>query len=245
MRHEKSGKSNRQNEDVDDFWKDCIENNKSNTMINEKANEYITCKFNIMLVSEKSKSSSVSKKSSYGKFKGFTKENFEKKYRDEQKEKQKQKSQNAVNHCFYLYERGKIKNEVNRILYHKNEELKQQSELQKCTFIPKVNKLNENKFSNLSILLKNTKIYNRTMLWKYRNNDKITKNKGEIQRETIDHAFSPQLNNSDLNIIFDNNKTVLNDMSARGYIVRQAKAREVEVEKKKRLENDLGIFIIF
>jgi len=39
-----------------------------------------------------------------------------------------------------LYEKGKIKNEVNRLMAHKTEEMRMKEELSKCTFYPQTNK---------------------------------------------------------------------------------------------------------
>lgn len=44
-----------------------------------------------------------------------------------------------------LYEQGKMKNEVNRLLAIKNEEIKEQNELSQCTFYPATNR--EKKFN--------------------------------------------------------------------------------------------------
>jgi len=39
-----------------------------------------------------------------------------------------------------LYEKGKIKNEVNRLLAQKTEDMRIQEEMSKCTFYPRTNK---------------------------------------------------------------------------------------------------------
>ena len=49
------------------------------------------------------------------------------------------KKKNAAEKCFSLYENGKIKNEVNRLLAEKNQKIKQEMELKDCTFHPKTN----------------------------------------------------------------------------------------------------------
>lgn len=58
-------------------------------------------------------------------------------YKENQIEKKKKKL--AAEKCFSLYENGKVKNEVNKLMAQKNEELKIQKELRECTFFPKTN----------------------------------------------------------------------------------------------------------
>ena len=41
--------------------------------------------------------------------------------------------------CCLLYEKGKIKNEVNKLIIQKNFELKDKQLLSKCTFKPRIN----------------------------------------------------------------------------------------------------------
>jgi len=85
-------------------------------------------------------------------------------------EQEKQKS--AVERCFLLYEKGKIKNEVNRLMFRKNSELKVKKELDDCTFKPKLNnnyqKITTQKFSSKSDI--NT--YKRNVYWKSRSIEK-------------------------------------------------------------------------
>ena len=62
-----------------------------------------------------------------------------------------------------LYEKGKIKNEVNRLLSEKNEQTKLQEELSKCTFYPQVNKKRNNNDKNKNNLEGN--FYERLTNW--------------------------------------------------------------------------------
>jgi len=52
---------------------------------------------------------------------------------------EQKKKKNATEKCLSLYENGKIKNEVNRLLAEKNKKIKQEMELKECTFFPKTN----------------------------------------------------------------------------------------------------------
>lgn len=57
----------------------------------------------------------------------------------EEIEEEQKKKRNAAEKCFSLYEGGKIKNEVNRLLAEKNQKIKEEMELKECTFMPKTN----------------------------------------------------------------------------------------------------------
>jgi hypothetical protein len=99
-----------------------------------------------------------------------------------------------------LYEKAKIKNEVNKLMYQKNNQLKEEHELSKCTFKPKLltkkksvvntkrDNNNDNNDNNERIhnhyhqqLVENesrnknkkeNNLYNRTMYWKNKTNEK-------------------------------------------------------------------------
>ena len=57
----------------------------------------------------------------------------------EEIEENQKKKKSAAEKCFSLYENGKIKNEVNRLLAEKNSKIKQEMEMKDCTFFPKTN----------------------------------------------------------------------------------------------------------
>jgi hypothetical protein len=104
------------------------------------------------------------------------------------------KKQQSVERCYLLYEKGKIKNEINRIMYQKNEELKVQNELEQCTWKPHLNKLNKKMEENLKLITKDTKIYNRSMNWKFKNKERISKSKSIRQRDDLDNPYKPNVN---------------------------------------------------
>ena len=45
----------------------------------------------------------------------------------------------SIERCHLLYEKGKIKNEVNKLMFVKNNEIKEKQELSECTFKPRTN----------------------------------------------------------------------------------------------------------
>lgn len=92
------------------------------------------------------------------------------KYADSSPEKAGlKKGVNAQKRCYLLYEKGKIKNEVSKLINQKNNELREQKELSECTFKPKVNKLNR---KNSMGEFEQKGIYDRAINWKKRKNEK-------------------------------------------------------------------------
>jgi hypothetical protein len=45
----------------------------------------------------------------------------------------------SIERCHLLYEKGKIKNEVNKLIFIKNNEIREKAELSECTFKPRTN----------------------------------------------------------------------------------------------------------
>ena len=80
-----------------------------------------------------------------------------------------EKAEKALKRCYKLYEQGKIKNEVTRLINQKNMELREQKELSECTFKPKTNKFNR-KSSVRDFEEK--RIYDRAINWKKRKIEK-------------------------------------------------------------------------
>ena len=89
---------------------------------------------------------------------------------EENKILETQKKQNANERCHLLYEKGKIKNEVNKLIFQKNSELKEQQELSLCTFKPKLN-MKDRKFDN-PLGRAEIDTYERNKTWKLRNNER-------------------------------------------------------------------------
>lgn len=86
------------------------------------------------------------------------------------------KKRAAVEKCFNLYENGKIKNEVSKLLAQKNEEIKKQNELRECTFFPKTN-FSERNFGDKNInnqMLKKleSNFYERIINWQQKKEKK-------------------------------------------------------------------------
>jgi len=75
----------------------------------------------------------------------------------------------AAEKSYSLYENGKIKNEINRLLVQKNEELKRQIELRECTFFPKTNFSDkftgDNNINNQMLKKLDSNFYERILSW--------------------------------------------------------------------------------
>jgi hypothetical protein len=110
------------------------------------------------------------------------------------KKKEEEKKKQSMERSFMLYEKGKIKNEIHRIMYHKNEELKIQNELKECTWKPTLTKLNGKMEENLKLILKDTKIYNRAIKWQSKTSQKINRSKSDMHKELLDYTFKPNVN---------------------------------------------------
>jgi hypothetical protein len=94
----------------------------------------------------------------------------------EELEVEMRKKKSAAEKCYSLYENGKIKNEINRLLAQKNDEIKRQTELKECTFFPKTNfkeKLIGDKNSNNQMLKKlDSNFYDRIVSWQQKKEKK-------------------------------------------------------------------------
>jgi len=105
---------------------------------------------------------------------------------------QKMKKEEALERCMMLYERAKIKNEVNKINFFKNIEIKESIEFEECTFKPQINERKNKQEENLKLIYKNTKIYSRNLQWKENKQHKIEKNRREMSRDT-EETFQPRV----------------------------------------------------
>jgi hypothetical protein len=91
-------------------------------------------------------------------------------------EEEHKKKKNAVDKCLSLYENGKIKNEVNRLLAEKNMKIKEEIELKECTFFPKTNfndRFNGDKNVNNQVMKKlESNFFDRISSWQQKKEKK-------------------------------------------------------------------------
>ena len=149
----------------------------------------------------------------------------------EEMEFDKKRKQGAIERCLLMYEDGKIKNEINKIMYHKNEEIKAQSELSVCTWKPKINKKINKGGENQRLYYNNTKIHDRFINWKEKKQHKMGRSRSIAKDE---FTYKPAINDIDVKEIFSN-ELCFNKAESK-FIYRLNKARIDEDEKKKRIE---------
>jgi hypothetical protein len=101
---------------------------------------------------------------------------------------EKQNKSRSMERTNFLYEKGKIKNKLNKLLHEKSQKTKIQNEIQECTWKPKLNKLNPNMEQKLKILINDTKIYNRN--YKFKNRSKNFENNTK-DKYIYEHTFNP------------------------------------------------------
>jgi len=160
----------------------------------------------------------------------------------------------AQERCNSLYLQGKRKNQINQKLKEKLEEKKLESEMSQCTFHPIINSsiklkgraasmifLRENRAkqttSNNEFNDLNSTLYDKyknkvTNMIAFRNKEVYIKKKVEGQK--IQKFFSKRL---DINIVLDNNKTVLNDKLTKNFVKRYEKARGDSLKTTNKTEN--------
>lgn len=91
--------------------------------------------------------------------------------------------------CHFLYEKGKIKNEVNRIMFKKNSELRLKKELDECTFAPKINQ-------NYKIVTDGRYfqgMFEKAVQWSARRIERIMKEKKIKASEMDNYAYRPKV----------------------------------------------------
>jgi len=100
----------------------------------------------------------------------------------------KQMKSKSMERTNFLYEKGKSKIKINQLLKEKSDKIKQQNEINECTWKPKLNKLKPKMEQKLKTLINDTKIYNRN--YKFKNLSKII-DKNTREKEIYEHTFNP------------------------------------------------------
>lgn len=93
----------------------------------------------------------------------------------EEIEEDQKKKKNAAEKCLSLYENGKIKNEVNRLLAEKNQKIKEDMELKECTFFPKTNmneKIGDKNVNNQVMKKLESNFFDRISSWQQKKEKK-------------------------------------------------------------------------
>jgi len=143
----------------------------------------------------------------------------------------------AKERCIMLYEKGKIKNELNKMIFQKNYEVRAYKELEECTFQPRTNSTEFlKKRESITEYLRHNEdtFYQKNLYWKNLKNENLERARHtKIRKEGF--SFKPSINLSKFSKkqVFDQKKNVSNDYVAKIYFNRLENARKEEQLKKK------------
>jgi len=162
----------------------------------------------------------------------------------------------AIERCKLLYEKGKLKNEINKLKYLKNNEIRDKNIIKDCTFKPRTNSAkklisgntassylntNENKETITSVKngsnINNTKNNNLKTNSNFNFARKLNRNNGLIiKKKKLSElpTFKPNIKyNKHIDKVFNPEKNIVNDYSTRIFMTRYNNARKQSTEKKK------------
>jgi hypothetical protein len=114
-------------------------------------------------------------------------------------EEERKRRKEAQDRCYMLYEKGKVKNEVSKLIFEKHHEMKVQSEMNYCTFKPKTNKKSEKMTANNIqkeidgvMHKKSSQFYHKSVFWKSKKFEKLDEiRKG--QKLGPEYVFKPNV----------------------------------------------------
>jgi hypothetical protein len=218
---------------IDDFWNDCLTNNQT---LGEES-EYVTC-ISFNLVSERK--TRIQTNNSKTHKKEDIAIQLVKKYEDhnELKERESERKQKAIDRCLMMYENGKLKNEINKILFSKNEELKMKKEVSECTWKPKTNEKIKNGNEKSKVYYdKSVKLIDRVVKWKKKKEQKAARSRSQAK---TDCTFKPEINTSNYRDLFNNDQAF--SRADTKYLYRMNKARNVEEERRSKIGSVRNIY---
>jgi hypothetical protein len=140
------------------------------------------------------------------------------------------RKQKAVENCQLMHDKSKFKNEANKILFYKNEEIKAEKELASCTFKPKVNKTIL-KIDSCTILSRQT-IHERSIQWKNKKEKTLARSRSVVNAD--EYTYKPNISRKNLDTIFNTKKRV--DFAECEFFERLNRARYFEEEKRNKLD---------
>jgi len=135
----------------------------------------------------------------------------------------------SIERCHLLYEKGKIKNEVNKLIFLKNHEIKEKQQLSECTFLPRTNSARK-----IEVRKTQDKFYDRAIHWKKTKEERKEKDKTNLKKEAENCTFKPKVNSRNIDNIFNAKYNILNDYGARTYMLRLQNARKEDNQKKSK-----------
>jgi len=226
----------------DEFWNDCLipEDNKIKTISFTQKNKDIEIKTpnskfsfsnhnNLGKSMKNERSSSTITSTVEEKFKIFKMKIGDSTIdpsllQDRVNENNKKKS--SIDRCKELYKNAKVKSQVQQLMIKKNQEYKEQIDLSKCTFKPKLNRTNnDNKDFN------EKGVYERNFNFLKKKGEKLEKFKAEIGKKYENFSFRPNISAPKNEVVFNPKKSVVNDSLTRNYLIRLKNARVKKLEK--------------
>lgn len=222
---------NKQNLFLDEFWNDCLSPSKET--------ETGKCMY-------KSKSTKIStnenKKSINGSQKQLSKllssfyNNHPEIYNEEKKKREHSRMRKqAEQRCITMFEYAKSQQSLNRNIDNQLKEQRMKSEMEECTWKPKVNKLSKKQEAKLFKI--GVDIYERERNTKYRNKyKKMLQSKSredEIENDNEVVLFQPKVN---ISTNFDKmfNKTCLENKGNYEFLMRYENARKEHIYRRNK-----------
>jgi len=234
--------------DEDDFWKDCIDSESTTSTNGRKlgTQDLIYLTFNDEQKKNTVKPQKVTNHAiseplkTYGNNPKFVEEKFKQlstklqldTFENNQLKTSSSPRKNiSVERCLQLYEKSKVKMEVNKMVIQKNIELKEKRMMSTCTFKPKTN-ITKSLKNSPSRKPHHTSVFERNDFWLRNKKEKLEKTMNEKKNNKNHHQ--PKLNRKDMKQVYNPENTILNDFTARSYLIRQEKARINAKEKSER-----------
>ena len=219
---------NRQNFFLDEFWKDCLSPSKV-TETSKCMNRSKSTKSNL---NENKKQKQLSKllSSFYN--------NHPEIYNEEKKKKEKSRMRKqAEQRCITMFENAKSQQNLSRNIDNQLKEQRMKSEMEECTWKPKVNKLSKKQEAKLFKI--GVDIYEREQNIKYRNKykkllqSKSQEDENENKNENDILLFQPKVN---ISTNFDKmfNKTCLENKGNYEFLIRYENARKEHIYKRNK-----------
>ena len=219
---------NKQNLFLDEFWNDCLSPSKV-TETGKCMNRSKSTKSNL---NENKKQKQLSKllSSFYN--------NHPEIYNEEKKKKEKSRMRKqAEQRCITMFEYAKSQQNLSRNIDNQLKEQRMKSEMEECTWKPKVNKLSKKQEAKLFKI--GVDIYEREQNIKYRNKykkllqSKSQEDENDYKNENDILLFQPKVN---ISTNFDKmfNKTCLENKGNYEFLIRYENARKEHIYKRNK-----------
>jgi len=119
---------------------------------------------------------------------------------------QDREKKTSVDKCTELYKNAKVKSQVQQLMIKKNQEYKEQNDLSKCTFKPKLNRTNND---NNNKEFNEKGVYERNFNFLKKKGEKLEKFKEEIGKKYENFSFRPNISAPKNEVVFNPKKKAL------------------------------------